>query len=345
MRKQFGAKASKIELESYSKSPNWHGKIFENLEKTNMEFSLSNLPKFLHKQFCEKIGREPLRPLPIMPFNNETFESGDNSMQSIWYGHSAILMRLNQKNILIDPMFGPDAAPIAPFKVKRFSNSTLDLIENFPEIDLVLISHDHYDHLDYDSILKLKDKTKCFYVALGVKRHLVSWGIDAKKITEFIWWEETIFEDIKITFTPTRHFSGRGMTDRAKSLWGGWALKTEKENIWFSGDSGYGTHFAEIGKHLGPFDFAFMECGQYNENWHQIHMYPEESVQAAMDAKVKNMIPVHWAGFALAQHPWKEPIERFIKNATAEKLNFVVPKIGEMFSSNATNNFKWWDVE
>lgn len=345
MRKQFGAKPSKLELENYSKSPSWNGKIFENLEKTTMEFSLSNLPRFLHKQFCKKTGREPLKPLPILPFNVDTFESENNSMQSIWYGHSAILMRLNQKNILIDPMFGSDAAPIAPFKVKRFSDSTLDLIDKFPVIDLVLISHDHYDHLDYDSILKLKEKTKCLYVALGVKRHLVSWGIDPEIITEFIWWEESLFENIKITFTPTRHFSGRGMTDRAKSLWGGWALKTEEENIWFSGDSGYGTHFAEIGNRLGPFDFAFMECGQYNENWHQIHMYPEESVQATIDAKVKNCMPVHWAGFALAQHSWKEPVERFVEKATAEKVNFIVPEIGELFNSNATNYIKWWNAK
>ncbi|WP_281298698.1 MBL fold metallo-hydrolase [Flavobacterium limnophilum] len=343
MRKQFGARPSKLELESYSKSPNWNGKIFENLEKTTMEFSLTNLRKFLHKQFCEKIGREPLKPLSILPFNAETFESENNSMKSIWYGHSAILMRLNHATILIDPMFGPDAAPIAPFKVKRFSEATLGLIDEFPEIDLVLISHDHYDHLDYESILKLKDKTKQFYVALGVKRHLVSWGINPEKITEFNWWEESLFENIKITFTPTRHFSGRGMTDRAKSLWGGWALKTEEENIWFSGDSGYGTHFAEIGNRLGPFDFAFMECGQYNENWHQIHMYPEESIQASIDAKVKNRMPVHWAGFALAQHSWKEPVERFVEKAASENLNFIVPEIGVIVTAKTTKYSKWWE--
>jgi L-ascorbate metabolism protein UlaG (beta-lactamase superfamily) len=342
MRKQFGARPSKLDIEKYSKSTYWNGKIFENLEETTIEFSLSNLPKFLHKQFCEKKDRQPLKPLAIMPFNKEAFESGNHSMKSIWYGHSAILMRLNHKNILIDPMFGPDAAPIAPFKVKRFSEATLGLIDEFPEIDLVLISHDHYDHLDYDSISKLKGKTKHFYVALGVKRHLVSWGIEPKKITEFNWWEGSVFENIKITFTPTRHFSGRGLTDRAKSLWGGWTFKTGEENIWFSGDSGYGKHFATIGTRLGPFDFAFMECGQYNENWHQIHMYPEESVQAAIDARVQNMMPVHWAGFALAQHSWQEPVERFVEKATSENLNFIVPEIGEIFNSKSSNNSKLW---
>jgi L-ascorbate metabolism protein UlaG (beta-lactamase superfamily) len=251
-------------------------------------------------------------------------------------------MRLDNKTILIDPMFGSNAAPIAPFSVQRFSQNTLELNDEFPEIDLVLISHDHYDHLDYDSIQKLKSKTKHFYVALGVKRHLVSWGIPENTITEFDWWDENPFDGIQITFTPTRHFSGRGLTDRAKSLWGGWALKTAKENIWFSGDSGYGEHFKEIGKRLGPFDFAFMECGQYNENWHQIHMYPEESVQAAIDAKVKNMMPVHWAGFALAQHTWTEPVERFTQEATAKKLNYCLPKIGQLFDSNHSITARWW---
>ena len=342
MRKQFGAKPSKLDLEKYSKSVSWNGSIFKNLEETTMEFSLSNMPQFLRKQFFDKKGREPKQSLPIIPFNADLFDTTSLSMQSIWYGHSAILMRLNHATILIDPMFGPDAAPIAPFKVKRFSDSTLNLIDDFPEIDLVLISHDHYDHLDYKSILKLKEKTKQFYVALGVKRHLVSWGIDPAIITEFDWWEESFFENIKITFTPTRHFSGRGLTDRAKSLWGGWVFKTASENIWFSGDSGYGKHFLEIGTRLGPFDFAFMECGQYNENWHQIHMYPEESVQAAMDAKVRNCMPVHWAGFALAQHHWQEPVRRFVEKATAEKVNFIIPKMGELFHSQTSNYSNLW---
>ncbi|EIA08092.1 MBL fold metallo-hydrolase [Flavobacterium frigoris] len=341
MRKQFGARPSKIELEKYSKSRYWNGNVFKNLEETNMDFSWSKMPEFLNRQFFKKNGREA-QSLPIIPFDTAAFEASNQSMQSIWYGHSAIFMRFDHLKILIDPMFGSDAAPIAPFKVRRFSPNSLEVIDSFPDIDLVLISHDHYDHLDYDSILKLKQKTKHFYVALGVKRHLVSWGIAEEIITEFNWWEEEVFDDITITFTPTRHFSGRGLRDRAKSLWGGWVLKTNDENIWFSGDSGYGTHFKEIGDRLGPFDFAFMECGQYNENWHQIHMYPEESVQAALDARVQNCMPVHWAGFALAQHSWKEPVERFVEKAESEKLNFIVPAIGSLFNSKTTESLKWW---
>ena len=245
--------------------------------------------------------------------------------------------------ILIDPMFGSDAAPTAPFSVRRFSKRTLPILDELPSVDLVLLTHDHCDHLDFASIKKLRKKTSHFFVALGVARHLVHWGIDAACITEFDWWDTKPFGGLSVTFTPTRHFSGRGLTDRAKSLWGGWALQSKRENIYFSGDSGYGPHFKEVGRKLGPFDFGMMECGQYNENWHQIHMFPEESVQAALDAKVEKAMPVHWGGFALAQHSWKEPVQRFRAEATAKGLNISTPGLGELFEIGENRVSTWWD--
>jgi L-ascorbate metabolism protein UlaG (beta-lactamase superfamily) len=342
MRKQFGAKPTKSDVENYSKSKQWDGEKFINIEETTMNINIRTIPKILYKQFCDKKERTPKMPLPIIPFNKEEFEKASESSKFIWYGHSVLLLRMNGLNILIDPMFGTDAAPIAPFPIKRFSENTLDLIDELPTIDLVLLSHDHYDHLDYDSIQKLKPKVKQFYTALGVKRHLVKWGIEADTITEFDWWNTSVFKDITITFTPTRHFSGRGLTDKAKSLWGGWSLKTSKEKIWFSGDSGYGEHFKEIGRQLGPFDFAFMECGQYNESWHQIHMFPEESVQAAIDAQVKTIMPVHWAGFALAHHTWTEPAERFTVAADKQNVKYIVPQLGEITAINTAKESTFW---
>jgi len=345
MTKQFGGKATKIELEKLAKSKHWDGKKFENLQETKMDFTLSGMPKFFKKQFMEKAEREPKTPIPIESFNLEAFLAPSEKTKFIWYGHSVVLLRINGKTLLIDPMFGPNAAPIAPFKVKRFSENTLDIIADLPEIDLLLFTHDHYDHIDMESVKRLQSKSKQYFVALGVKRHLIEWGINAEKIKEFDWWQTQTFEDLTITFTPTRHFSGRGLRDRAKSLWGGWAFKTDKENIWFSGDGGFGNHFIEIGEKLGPFDFGFLECGQYNENWHAIHMYPEESIQAAIDAKVKKIMPVHWAGFSLAQHPWKEPIERFIEAGIAKKINFISPKIGQMVDLSEKKHFeKWWEI-
>lgn len=342
MRKQFGAKPTKADIQQYEQSPQWDGEHFVNSIPTSMAISIRTLPKLLYKQFCEKKDREPSHPLPIVPFDKEVFVTQDNEVRYIWYGHSVVLLRIQGKNILIDPMLGNNAAPIAPFPIKRFSENTLDIIDQLPTIDLVLLSHDHYDHLDYDSIQKLQSKVKQFYVALGVKRHLVKWNIKPESITEFDWWQQVNFHDINITFTPTRHFSGRGLTDRAKSLWGGWALKTPTENIWFSGDSGYGPHFEAIGKRLGPFDFAFMECGQYNENWSQIHMFPEESIQAAIDAGVRNMMPVHWAGFALAQHTWTDPVVRFIAAAEKHEFLYNVPQLGTVQKITNQNHTAWW---
>lgn len=343
MRKQFGAKPSKLDIKKYADSNYWKDNKFENLEATSMSIDIQKLPKLLYKQFCKEEGRIPLNQLPIIPFNTTEFLEPSEETKFIWYGHSVVLMRLAENTILIDPMFGDNAAPISPFPVKRFSQNAIDLIDDFPEIDLLILTHDHYDHLDYDSIQKLKPKVKKYFVAVGIARHLIYWGIDKDDITEFDWWQQEEFNNIKITFTPTRHFSGRGLTDRAKSLWGGWVFKTSNENIWFSGDGGYGEHFKEIGDRLGPFDFAFMECGQYNDNWHLIHMFPEESTRAAQDANTKKVMAVHWAGFALAQHPWTEPIEEFSKHANLKGLSHIHPQLGQLVRLNQDiEQQTWW---
>lgn len=343
MIKQFGSKVTKELKQRYSQSVNWKDGIFNNLEKTGMDMTIHSLPKLLYKQFFEKEGRLPESPLPIEKFNKEEFLKSDNEPKFIWFGHSVVLLRMEGQTILIDPMLGPNASPIAPFATKRFSKNALDLIDEFPDIDLLIMTHDHYDHLDLSSIEKLQSKVRSYYVGVGVGRHLEGWGVSPEKITEFDWWDEHLFENIKITYTPTRHASGRGIKDQSKCLWGGWVFKTENKNILFSGDGGYGEHFKKIGEKLGPFDFGFMECGQYNENWHQIHMYPEESIQAALDAGVKKALPVHWGGFALAQHHWKDPIERFYKEAMDKKLEISTPNIGQLINYNSPT-LPWWEA-
>ncbi len=344
MRNQFGGKATKAHLEQYARSKNWSGKQFENLEESIMTISFQDIPKLLYKQFCAKTGREPASLLPITPFDRDGFLATSGKARFSWYGHSVVLMRVQGKTILIDPMLGPDASPIAPFKTKRFSENTLALIDDFPEIDLLLLTHDHYDHLDYDSIQKLKPKVKKYFVALGLARHLVKWGVDKAQITEFDWWDQQQEGDILFSFTPTRHFSGRGLRDRFQSLWGGWAIKTAAENIYFSGDGGYGLHFKQVGERLGPFDFAFMECGQYNELWRQIHLFPDESVQAGIDAGAKRIMPVHWGGFSLSTHSWKEPVEGFVEAAIRQRMEHVTPPLGQLFGIDAANaGSDWWE--
>lgn len=342
--KQFGGSVTNELIQQYQQSENWKNGSFQNLEATDMNISLTKLPSVIYKQFLSRNRRSPKHPLLVQPFDKTAFLEKSPDTKIIWYGHSAILMRMNNKSILIDPMLGPDTTPIAPTASKRFSKNTLHLIDQFPDIDLILITHDHYDHLDYASIQKLKLKTKQYFVALGVKRHLVSWGVRPELITEVDWWQTNNLDNIKITYTPTRHFSGRGLTDRQKTLWGGWFFETGNEKIWFSGDGGYGNHFKEIRKRLGPIDFAFMECGQYNDDWHNIHLFPNEAVKAAIDAGAKKAMPVHWGGFDLSyQHSWKDPVNDFLQSAQKHQLDYSLPRLGEMFTIQDELKQKWWE--
>ena len=342
-RLQFGGKITSDLIVQYQQSKNWKNGKFQNLETTEMVEGPIQFGKIIYKQLSTTKDREPAQSLPIAPLDKTSFLAPSEKVKFIWYGHSVVLMRMSGKTLLIDPMLGGNTTPIAPIANKRFSENTLQLIDDFPEIDLILLTHDHYDHLDFDSIQKLKHKTKKYFVALGVKRHLVRWGVAPDLIFEFDWWDNRELEDINITFTPTRHFSGRGLTDRFKSFWGGWAFKNSTENIWFSGDGGYGQHFKEVGKRLGPFDFGLMECGQYNEEWQPIHLFPDEAIQAGLDVGVEKVMPVHWAGFNLSfQHTWFEPGEEFVKFAKEKKLDFVLPTIGMQFDVSSDFKEKWW---
>lgn len=326
---QFGGRITPQELDKYSKSKQWNGKMFTNTASVDMSMGPIKLSKILRQSISNKNVRTPQHKISIAEFDQNEFYK-NQTPKYIWYGHSVILLRLSNKNILIDPMFGDDASPIAPFKTKRFSDDTLKIIDSLPSIDILCMSHDHYDHLDHASICKLKAKTKHFCVALGVKKHLVKWGVDDYKITEFDWDMELMVDDIKLIFTETQHFSGRGLKDRFKCLWGGWIIKGDSKNVYWSGDSGYGKHFKTIGEKYGPFDIGFMECGQYNDNWPDVHMTPEESVQAAIDARVDIALPVHNNGFALAMHGHDDPYTRFKSESDSKAQNMIYPKLGSI---------------
>lgn len=340
--KQFGGSITPKEKKRLALSKYWKGGKFENLETTTMDINPRTLPGLLKKQFTNTEGREPKINLPITPFQADLFNT--KSDKFIWYGHATLLLKLENLNILIDPMFGEDASPIAPMQTKRFSTGSMKIIQLLPEIDYLLLTHDHYDHLDMESILELKSKVKNYIVPLGLSRHLVAWGIASELITEMDWWDTIALKDIQLSYTPSRHFSGRGLTDRAKSLWGGFMFQTPKRKVYLSGDGGYGAHFKEIELRYGAIDFAFVECGQYNQEWHQIHMYPEESVQAMLDVKAKLVMPIHWAGFKLAMHHWKDPILRFIKEAHEKKQEYISPRIGQIVELDENfSSESWWE--
>lgn len=343
-KKQFGGKIDKEVLDQLNQSENWKKGKFRNLERTAIDINLYNLPKLIKKQIFDKKGRYPEQKLPIIKFDKDGFLKDEKQAKFIWYGHAVVLIRLNGLNILIDPMFGNDTAPVAPFASKRFSENTLQIIDELPEIDILLLTHDHYDHLDLDSMMKLKSKVKNYIVSLGSKRHFDFWEVSQNNITELDWWQSKEIGGIKFTFTPTRHSAGRGINDRDQTLWGGWLMQAPKETLYFSGDGGFGKHFKEIGNYAKSIDFAFMECGQYNKMWHQIHMHPEETVQATLNVNAKKAMPYHWAGFALALHHWKEPIERFTAEATTKNLAYITPKLGEIVNYAQDKVYtKWWE--
>lgn len=343
--RQFGGKVDKAHNERYTSSEHWYKGRFRNLEKTVALKSLWKIPKMLYRQLRSPVQGYPSTPIHISSLDQASFLAGSSPLQYVWYGHSVILLKMDGIVILVDPMFGPDCAPIAPFQSPRFSEDTLKLIDHLPQIDLVLFTHDHYDHLDLDSILRLKSKVSRYMVPLGMKRHLEAWNINPDKVEEMDWWQTNTYNNIEITFTPTRHFSGRGINDRAKSLWGGFYLKTDASKIWISGDGGYGKHFEEIARLVEGVDIAFLECGQYNEDWPQVHLFPRDAIKLAHLAKAKIAIPIHWGAFNLSYyHNWYDPVETFKKLGIHRNLTISVPEPGVIYKKQSIEGGEWWHI-
>jgi len=340
---EFGEKSKGKQLEKIEASKNYENGKFKNLSETNVDGNI-NYWKTLAEYFT-KGNKVPDWSIPVIKITSETIKNTPDTITKItWFGHSALLVEIDGKKIFLDPMLGNVPAPHPWLGSNRF-NDTLPLaIENIPNLDAVIISHDHYDHLDYGSIKKLNDRVNHFYVPLGVGAHLISWGVSENKITEMDWWESTLLEGITLTATPSRHFSGRGVTDRFRTQWSSWVIQGKKDAIYFSGDSGYDTHFKEIGDKFGPFDIAIMECGQYDEQWPLIHMMPEETVKATIDVKGKLLLPIHWGSFKLGLHSWTDPAERVSKQATLQNVSLTTPIIGEVIIlGEGAPNSNWWE--
>jgi len=285
--------------------------------------------------------RRPFGKLPEAPPALSILEDKSESIRFIWFGHSTILLEIDSIRILIDPVFSDHASPL-PFMVTRFQPPvfTIDKIE---DIDIILISHDHYDHLDYKTISKLKHRNLQFIVPLGVGAHLEYWGIESTKIKELDWWGSISFKDLVLTCTPAQHFSGRGILNGNTTLWASWAIQGKQQNVYFSGDSGYGKHYKQIGDRLGPFDITFLENGAYSPDWKFVHQLPEEGIQAHLDLKGNTLVPIHWGMFDLALHTWHDPITRITKEANKKGVNIITPKLGQLVSTNQIYTQEdWW---
>lgn len=345
MSPEFGGKYSKARQRDYEQTGHYEKGKFINQIETNLDLKIGDMFGTMKDFIVGTPNREPDFNIPVEHVDSLSLEKDKNEPRLIWFGHSAFLLQIDQKNILLDPMFGDVPAPHPLLGSKRYSTSLPIEIEKLPQIDAIIISHDHYDHLDYGSIEKLKSKTQKFFVPLGVGAHFQSWGIAPENIIELDWWKNGHIDSLEFVFTPSRHFSGRGLTDRNRTLWGSWVINGTNHRIYFSGDGGYGPHFKEIGEKYGPFDLAMIECGQYNEKWSQIHMMPEESAQAGKDLNAKKVMPIHWGAFSLALHSWTDPVERILKKSKELNLNIITPRIGELIQIDAQNSAyqsQWW---
>ena len=268
----------------------------------------------------------PDHELPIKKFHPSDLK-GD--FEAVWIGHATVLVKLGPYLVLTDPVFSERLSPVSWFGPKRFNKLPLNLDE-LPEIDAVVISHDHQDHLDAKTIEILKNKTKMFYVPLDVMQFLLDWGVPQEKITEMGWWQSKKQGDLEIICTPARHFSGRGIVAYNQTLWSSWVFKYKNRRAFFAGDTGLFPGFKEIGERLGPFDVSLMPIGAYDIYWAGIHMTPEEAVAAHKMLNAKLIIPIHWGTFDLSRHAWDEPIHRFKDEVLKEKIKFFIPLPGEI---------------
>ncbi len=341
---QFGGKATNKQKELYAKSGHYEDGIFIN--RINIPMKIDDRWNLI-KEFLKKVpSRKPKNGIFVERIDSLSIVNQDPSSTTLtWFGHSTFLLQIDGSTILIDPMMGNSPAPHPLVGTKRYSEELPIEVEKLPFIDAVILSHDHYDHLDYGTIQKLKSKVGKYYSPLGVGNHLTAWGISQEDICELNWWDSISLDGIELVCTPARHFSGRGLTDRATTLWSSWVIQGKKDNIYFSGDGGYDIHFKEIGEKYGPFDISLIECGQYNKRWSDIHMMPEESAQAAVDLKSKLAMPIHWGAFTLALHDWTDPITRVSKKAEELNLPITTPRIGEaiLIGNSGYPTSKWWE--
>jgi L-ascorbate metabolism protein UlaG (beta-lactamase superfamily) len=341
---KFGKAPSGERLIQIQNSPQYKNGKFENQSFTPDLAEGASMAGVLFEFFFKKVERKTPKDL-IPSIKTNLLELSLDQDILVWFGHSSYFIQLEGKRFLIDPVFSGNASPI-PGTTKSFKGSDIYKVDDLPEIDYLLITHDHYDHLDYDTILKLKPKTKKIITALGVGSHLEFWGFSSDKIIEKDWYSTIkLDENLTLHTAPSRHFSGRSFK-RCNTLWTSFILETKDFKMYLGGDSGYDSHFVEIGEKYGPFDIALLDNGQYNEKWKYIHNMPEDVIKAMKDLKTKRVFPVHSSKFSLSLHSWDEPLKKVtVLNSLSENpITLITPMIGETVElKNDKQEFKqWW---
>lgn len=340
--KKFGKAPSGARLERILKSPHYKNGRFDNLNPTPQLAEDTSMPEVMFRfLFGKTVNKIPQKAFQYDKTDLKNLDPDENVY--VWMGHSSYFIQIDGKKILVDPVLSGYASPFS-FTTKAFKGTDLYKPEDIPELDYLIISHDHWDHLDYNTVLQLFPKTKKIITGLGTGEHLEFWGYNPKNIIELDWFESADLGDgFKVSAEPARHFSGRGLK-RDQAIWASFVFESPTQRIYIGGDSGYDTHFKKIGEKYGSFDLAILETGQYNKDWRYIHMMPGEEHKAMKDLNAKRMIPVHNSKFALAAHSWKEPLEK-ITELNTENLRIIFPKIGEKINwEDDTKTYeKWWE--
>lgn len=338
---KFGKEPIGERLIRLAKSPHFKDGKFQNLSFTPELTDGNTLWGVTYNYFFNAAPRR--RPVDIIPSVKRNLLSiPADSNYLVWFGHSSYLMQIDGMRFLVDPVFSGNASPV-PGTNKAFKGTDVYTADDLPDIDYLFISHDHYDHLDYETLVALKKKIRHVICGLGVGAYFEGWGYDKNILIERDWYETIeLREGFRAFAEPARHFSGRGFT-RNNTLWMSYVLQTPSMKVYIGGDSGYDTHYAEIGRKHGPIDLVMLDNGQYNEAWHYIHNLPHEVVQAAKDLQAKRLFPVHSSKFMMANHPWDEPLIR-VSELNAGSIPLMTPVIGELVDLNDnTREFEtWW---
>lgn len=337
----FGGTATGDRLARMKTSPQYHDGRFANPDPARKLFD-GNFWGSLKEWLFDKSERRPQSPLPSVIIDPASFAEPPTDLTAWWLGHSTVLVEIDGARLLIDPVFEKSASTIGG-GAKRFQPTPITR-ENLPPVDAVIISHDHYDHLEMSSVRFFAARGVCFFVPLGVGAHLETWDVPPEQIIELDWGDSRRLANLQIICTPARHFSGRGLFDRNKTLWSSWTVIGPKHRLFYSGDTGLSDHLAEIGSNYGPFDLTIIQIGAYGDAWPDIHLYPEDAIDIQLALQGRAMLPVHWGTFDLALHTWDDPINRAVKAAQLEQVKLLTPKLGETirlgepFSSQA-----WWE--
>ncbi len=334
----IGTAPTGARLRAMQASPQWADGVFHNPQPLwNDEWGM------VTEGLSPQSHRVPEAPLPVVPVDASRFEAPpETGLRVTWLGHSTLIIEVDGHRFLTDPVWGERTSPVSWLGPERWYAPPLAL-DDLPPVDAVLISHDHYDHLDHPTIVALSDEETVFVAPLGVGAHLESWGVPAERIEDVDWWDTRAFGDLTLTVTPARHASGRQVLDQNRTLWASYSLVTAKHRVYFGGDTGLFPGMREIGEKLGPFDVTMLEVGAYSQMWPDWHLGPEQAVQGHQMLAGEVLLPIHWGLFNLANHGWTEPIERTVAAAEVAGVTIVTPKPGESVEpSNPPPIERWW---